>query len=459
MNLLVNWPLGKFLTMHWAGHLVLVRNAFYAVMHATAGANPTPYFAVLLALHAVNVGLVFAIVQTVTRSAPLACLSAAAWGTSPLNEGALGWLSASGNVFVATTMLAVLYDAVRSNRVGFGRAALWGALLLIGAQSFGTGLGIAMVAPVLLVWFVWHRTTLGARVMLLGIPIATTLMYGADYHEFTGNLTSSVGAKASMLFHLYTIGVAGLLQGLAHEPSPAEYLAPAVFGKDVPRDALSPVAYTAGVLVACVWLIGAWRATGQTRRLLVALLVLILANYAVIAVGRSYFVEGFRQPVVMQAAQSRYHYSAAALLAVGLAVVLASVFQKRLDGWPRIALVAWLAASAVFYARSGWVISHHDGERERAERILARVDTTIRETPAGEPVVTYNEPFLDAPIAGGAALYVMSRDVERPVYFVDKAAPNIYRAFPGSRLADAMVPVPSMPLACGPWFSLESGVR
>jgi hypothetical protein len=108
LNLLVNWPLGKFLTMHWAGHLVLVRNAFYAVMHATAGANPTPYFAVLLALHAVNVGLVFAIVQTVTRSAPLACLSAAAWGTSPLNEGALGWLSASGNVFVATTMLAVL---------------------------------------------------------------------------------------------------------------------------------------------------------------------------------------------------------------------------------------------------------------------------------------------------------------------------------------------------------------
>ena len=156
LEMLANLPLGKFLTVLWAGHLVLVRNAFYAGMFAVVGANPMPFYLVLLALHGLNVGLVFAIVSIVTRSAPLACLAAAAWGTCPLNEGALGWIAASGNVMVATSTLVVLYDAVRAvwrqARVGLARAALWAALLLAGAQSFGTGLGVALAAPLMLAW-------------------------------------------------------------------------------------------------------------------------------------------------------------------------------------------------------------------------------------------------------------------------------------------------------------------
>src|SRR5262249_32367384 len=142
LHLLTNLPLGRFLTIRFGGHLLIVRNAFYAGMYAVAGTNPIPYYFVLLALHGINVGLVFAIVHTVTRSAPLACLAAAGWGTCPINEGALGWIAASGNVMVATTTLAVLHDSVRAawrqTHVGLARAALWAALLLAGAQSFGT---------------------------------------------------------------------------------------------------------------------------------------------------------------------------------------------------------------------------------------------------------------------------------------------------------------------------------
>jgi hypothetical protein len=404
---------------------------------------------------------VFAIVHTVTQSAPLACLAAAAWGTCPVNEGALGWLAASGNVMVATATLAVLHSAVRAvwrgTHVGVGRAAVWAALLLAAAQSFGTGLGVAIAAPLVLAWLAWDRMTWAARAVLLGVPLFTAGMYGADYSQFTGRLTSSTLAKADMLVHLHAIGLTTLIRGLGYEPGPADFLAAPTF-ENVPSTYPRSM-YVIAALATCLWAFVALRSScGRMRRLLVTLAVLALSNYGAIAVGRGYWIEAFHQSVVRWAGQARYHYSAAAVLAIGLAVVAATVVGKRLAAWGRPALVAWLGMSAFLYARTHWTIRHYDAERLHAGRILARIDATIRAAPAGEPVVTYNEPFLEGPyIDGAAALYVMnhSRD-SREVYFVDRRAPIIYQEFPGSPLARVMVPPPSMGLACGPRLSLQS---
>src|SRR5438105_9947958 len=266
LHLLTNWPLGKFLTMRWAGHLVIVRQAFYAGMHAVVGANPMPYFFVLLALHGINVGLVFAIVHTVTRSAPLACLAAAHWGTCPANEGALGWIAGSSNAMVATTTLAVLYDAVRAAwrpmGVGLARAALWGALLLAGAQSFGTGLGVALAAPVVLAWLSWDRLTVAARALLLGVPLVTVGMYGPHYGQFTGPLASSALAKANLLLHLQAIGLTTLVRGLGYEPDPSEFVAPVSFDPST-FPSLSSTVYAVDPLVIGLWAFAAvWASTG-----------------------------------------------------------------------------------------------------------------------------------------------------------------------------------------------------
>ena len=464
LELLTNWPLGKFLTVSWAGHLVLVRNAFYAGTFAVVGANPMPYYLALLALHCLNVGLVFAVVSIVTRSAPLACLAAAAWGTCPLNEGALGWIAASGNVMVATTTLAVLYDAVRAEwrqaRVGLARAGLWAALLLAGAQSFGTGLGVALVAPFVLAWLAWNRLTRAARVVLVGVPAVTGWMYGADYSEFTGRLGSSVVAKTSMLIHLLAVGISTLIKGLVYEPSPSEFVAPV--GVDLAPLSFSVAVYAVTAVVISLWATAAVRwSTGRTRRLLIAVGVLALGNYGVIAVGRAYWIEALHQSVVRWTVQTRYHYSATALLAIGIAVVIASLLGNRLTNWARPVLIAWLALFAILYARTGWTIRHYDAERERAERILTRIDAAIRATPAGEPVVTYNEPFLDGPfVAGAASLYVMNRSIrysgEPDVYFVDSRATTVWSKYPESPLAHAMLLPPAARLACGARFTFQS---
>src|SRR5262249_28281119 len=94
--------------------------------------------------------------------------------------------------------------------------------------------------------------------------------------------------------------------------------------------------------------------------------------------------------------------SATALVAIALAVIGAAVFDRHLAVWAPVALIAWLAVSAILYVRTGWTIRHYDGERQRAERILARVDEAIRDTPDGAPVVTHNEPCPGGPaLLGG----------------------------------------------------------
>jgi len=462
-EMVTNWPLAKFLNVNWAGHLVLVRNAFYAGMYAVVGANPMPYYLVLLVLHGLNVALVFATVRTVTRSAELACLAAAAWGTCPVNEGALGWLAASGNVVVGTTTLIVLYDAVRTlwrqTRVRLARAVLWAALLSAGAQSFGTGLGVAIAAPVMLMWLM-DRLTWPGRAVLLCVPVVTVWMYGQDYGQFTGSLASSTLAQANMLFHLQAIGFTDLIRGLGYEPGPADFLAPVDFNS-VPLSLASFAVYLIAALVISLWASAVWLSTGRQRRLLVTLAVLALSNYGVIAVGRGYWIESLRQSAIRWAAQARYHYSGTALLAIGLAVVAATLFSQRLVVWARTALAAWLIVFAFLYANTGWRIRHYDAERQRAERVLSRIDSAIRSTPAGEPVITYNEPFPDGPFtAGAASLYVMNRSnrytPDREVYFVDRYAAAVWDKYPASPLAHVLLPPPYSGLVCTARLPLQS---
>jgi hypothetical protein len=361
---------------------------------------------------------------------------------------------------VATTTLVVLYDAVRAawrqTRVGLARSAIWAGLLLAGAQSFGTGLGIAITAPIVLAWLAWDRLTWSARAVLLAVPAVTGWMYGLNEQPFAKQLASSGIGMAEMLFDLQAIGLATLIRGFGHKPD--------VFDL-VPWSFPSLTMFVIAALVICLWAIAtAWVSRGRTRRLLIVLAVLAVGDYGSVALGRDPFVEQFHGSLLRWAGETRYHYSATALLAIGLAVIVATALGERLAVWGRATLIAWLIAFAIFYTRSDytqtdWTIQHSDNTRQRVEHILARIDATINATPAGEPVVTYNEPFADGlRIEGAASLYVINRyRFDREVYFVDPRAVRIYGLFPGGGLAQVLLPPPDTGLAC-PRFTLQSEV-
>jgi hypothetical protein len=275
-------------------------------------------------------------------------------------------------------------------------------------------------------------------------------MYGWSHGaRFTGHLAASGIAMVEMVFHLHAVGLATLIRGFGHKPTPLEL---------VPWTLPSLIVSVGAVLTISLWAITAtWLSTGRTRRLLIAIGVLALCNYGSVALGRAPMLEQSQQSLLRWAASARYHYSATALLAIGLALLLATVFGKGLALWARAVLIAWLTLFGIFYAQTNWRIRHYDGERIWVERILARIDAAISATPAGEPVITYNEPFHAAPnIAGVASIYVINRQrFDREVYFVDPRAADIYRRFPASPLAHIVLPPPSTGLACSR-FTLQS---
>src|SRR6185369_8441612 len=183
---LANLPLVQNIIEPFAGHLYLVRNAVFALLHWLFDVDPRGYFAAMLVTHLANVWLLYGVILVFTGSRLLACAGAALWGTAPVLAGVLGWYSAHGAALVATALLLFLRDLGRHARDGRGpapgRVALWFLLLLAAATCFGTGIAVALVAPVV-AWIVLPATPAARRavVVLAALWIAVPLLYLADH--------------------------------------------------------------------------------------------------------------------------------------------------------------------------------------------------------------------------------------------------------------------------------------
>src|SRR5262245_10892178 len=146
-------PVPVFLLRPFGGHNYLVRNSIFLASYELFGLRAGLYYWTVLLTHLVNVALFFGVVRGLSGSGWLACLAAAAWGTSPILVGTLGWYSVYGQVLVATVLLVVLFWITRTGAespVPKWTAAVWFVLLLAGTTCFGTGVGIALVFPLVL---------------------------------------------------------------------------------------------------------------------------------------------------------------------------------------------------------------------------------------------------------------------------------------------------------------------
>ncbi|HEY3186368.1 MAG TPA: hypothetical protein VGJ70_02760, partial [Solirubrobacteraceae bacterium] len=176
---LANGSVLRFVLEPEAGHVYVVRNALFYLFDRLFGPHPEAIFSAVLATHLLNVALVFGLVREITQSARLACFGAALWGTSPVEEGALGWYAVYGQVVATVIVLAVVRDVVR--RAGDVRrrtAWRWCALLLLATTCFGVAVGVSLVFPVVALLLVPAlRARAAALRPLVLLPVATVLLY------------------------------------------------------------------------------------------------------------------------------------------------------------------------------------------------------------------------------------------------------------------------------------------
>lgn len=152
LYLLRDRPLHEVLLTPIAGHTLVARNAVFAILERVAGLDPAPYFASVLATHALNVVLLARLVWLATGSAALAGFGALAWGTCPAAGDSLAWYSVYAQVAATTcVLLALIHVANRTREAGALTARdlliafLW---LGLGNLFFGSALAIAVAMPV-----------------------------------------------------------------------------------------------------------------------------------------------------------------------------------------------------------------------------------------------------------------------------------------------------------------------
>lgn len=443
------------------GHNLLVRNLVFLGSWLVFGFHPAAWYGTVLVTHLVNVWLLFRVLSTLTGSAGLACVGATLWGMGPLAGGTLGWYAVFGQALVGTILLFVLNGMARIALHGAPlsrpRAFAWYGLLLAGTTCFGTGIGVALAFPVVLFLILpaaWRDAPV--RLAYLALPAITVLLYFAcraaasrleplPEAERLQTMVAwmGLGAAPAMVPPLMTVAIAGTVLGHAFDPN-----------------ALSGVAVLAAVL-ACVAAVAAVLARGSAghRRWLLAMVVLALSVYGVLAAGRTSVYGMFGVSFWRAAAEPRYHYVGTIPVVVLLCLGLQALGGfGRLVALPRGPLVALgVALPVVAYARSTFRIDEHTDVRtavttamhDLAARIAAAAPggTVFIENRGGADPVLAHVLAVDLPGRAGLFLLLPHDEVahNRGVRFVEPNSEVLayWQGRPGSRLATLLVSPPA----------------
>jgi hypothetical protein len=446
-----------FLLSPFGGHNYLVRNLLFLGSWELFGLHASDYFVTVLLTHLLNVGLLFGVLRTFTRSPALACFGAALWGTSPLCVGTLAWYSVYGHVLVATILLFVLGQLARLAASGVPprtrTATLWYALLLAGTTCFGVGIGVALAFPFVLFLLLpraWSFPRL--RVAWLLLPAVTLALYFAFRRlypllaplTFQENMQEYIALHGlayvpPMLAHLLGFSIAGTTLGLLMRqqyPSPACWMAIA--------------AYVCGLGLLF------WRGDATTRRTALAMLGLAVSIYVLIAAGRSSTYAMFSISAAAAARVARYHYVGSLPIVIVLCLILREL--GRLPGLGAVpaplALAAGLGTIVFGAAHYGISFQEYRATPQYLQQTAAAIAAEIRAQPPGSTVYLENgrapgyilgpaiPGFLFPGRAGVYVLFNRSDQFEgRTVRFVerDTEVAQYYAQRPHTRLARLLV--------------------
>jgi hypothetical protein len=380
------------------GHLHITRNIMFLLTRTLFGTDPRIYYATEVVNHLVNVYLLYRCIELLVASPLLASFGAALWGISPMSEGSVGFYSVYGHVIAGTAVLLFLRDVFElrnEGRVPTRRTVVWWYVLaLLATTSFGNGITVAMVLPFALALLLpsvvpakpWRLPLLSLVIVIPCVDVVTIKTWealsGLHLHSVATYRSLVTTFTGTLHFELLLVAVGWARLLLAHCPPP---------------HTPAPLAYAllAVLVAACVWL---WRRGSTTdRRLLLAFTLLILANYASIALARGVFAAKAMDAV---ASWGRYHYIGQIVMALLLCVLvakLADVVGARRGG---IALAAWYAFAVACYVFWAVPIDNHESARSGTEAVLLDIRQQVQAQPPGAEVFIANRPFAPLRLPG-----------------------------------------------------------
>jgi hypothetical protein len=179
------------------------------------------------------------------------------------------------------------------------------------------------------------------------------------------------------MFELATYGVSCLTFGLVHR---APYY-PSLWA-------------SASIWLCALLAVAAFSAAGgRSRRRLLGILLVALAPYAMIGIGRGVFAHGERTAHL--ASSARFHYLGPAALCVALGLVLAEVARRdaRLARFGRRALPVWWVAVLAIHLLRGPMPRSFEYSRQETMQTLASIRASVAAARPGEAVYIDNRGF------------------------------------------------------------------
>lgn len=450
----------EFLLTPFGGHVVVARNAVFALTDALAGFEPRPYFVTVLATHALNVALLGRLVWRVTGSAAIAGAGALAWGTCPAAGDALAWYAVYSQVLATTCLLCAFDRLVRPAPASARDLVVAGLWLVLSALFFGSAIAVAALWPVVVVLLVPDvlrdrrrmAVAIGTALVVLlgyaGLDALSKALYAAPdvTGELLGWLVKRPRPALLALAQLTRVGVASLSLG-------------AWWSVAETSDVVSWLVLLAAALAGAV----AFVAGGaDVRRRLVAAVLVALAMYGLIAIARAPLASEMRGWTAARVASTlRYQYAPQVFLAIALCLVVDAI--ARTAGMRRTVATVWSLALALGVLVRGVPLDLHDAARTAVAEARAEIAAQVAATPPGETAYVRNRAVFGfgwlapemAPLPGLAALFVIESKTDerdgRRVRFVE-ARPKVYEATQrhGSRLARLAVPSPPADNAATP---------
>ncbi len=441
---LVTRPCFEFVTASYAGHIMVLPKLVLASMHAVFGATATPYLLLALATHLFNVALIYRVATRFGAGPWMAGAVALLWGTAPVQQSTLSWMSTYGFMLgTATTLLALGElgrgrDARRpASAAELVRANLFVAL---GALSLGAATAVALVFPVV-AWLLATPPSPGPRAALSMLPSWLFTVFAVSLIE-RPPISLDPGVVTTLIVHLAAYGVAAVFAGPVATNT--------AYGIGIFRDAPAGLATRLSFVIAAPILAAlayaALRSGRETRRTVLGLTTPTVAIYGAIAANRA--VSATVLSIGSVALQDRYHYSPTVGVVLAFAVAASHLVARSWN--PALRTRALLAASAALVTLASLPVALGHRTRETAAWAQGHVrlteealTTLLTSLPEGD-VYLRNENFTPALLAvvigndrsvfpGIAAYWAVSRDSTwqngRGVHFVD-SDPRLLAALP-----------------------------
>lgn len=409
---LTNYGTGRFLILPHAGHSHVTRNAVTILCYALFGTHAAPYLAVVFLTHLLNVYLLFRVIHELTDSARVAAVVAGMWGIAPVQEETVGWFAVYGQVIVATCALWVLHGLarIRAGHPSSRRAPwLWGAAMIIGVLSFGIGIGVASMMPVL-AWLLLPRgpQRIAAAVILslsagvgISLYVGQHRLFEALYHEPVWLVLPQIAvrewlAKVTFLAALASRGIVALILGPL----------------DVATEQSRVLATLSLGAVALLTAIAARQTPRRTGRLLAVAGLFAFSVYFPIAIGRQPFINALNGTWMIRTPRYQYVGMIGAAMAVA-AVVTGVRGQWRAPEWLKHLVAASCVVTVLaLRVRIGPPVNHYETALDETVHVLEEIKTATDATPAGRDTFITNHPFraASAPFRdfpGWAALFAI----------------------------------------------------